>query len=262
MSADGDAYVHFDRVAGSYGSARPDYPPALFDQLQAWGVLQAGSRVLELGPGGGQATRGLLARGVERIDALEIGAALAGELSARLPDSRLHVWHGDAHTVSLPARAYDLCVAATSFHWLDAALMLPRLAAATRPAGWLAVWWTEFGDPDVNTPFRSWLDRLTRQWGMHIPGPPASLHVEHRLEELTSGGLFERPQHALFRWSVQMTSAQLYALFSTFSNFADRSDELAQIARAVDDLGGTITEHYLTALYAVQRTTRSADQSS
>ncbi|THF83920.1 class I SAM-dependent methyltransferase [Deinococcus sp. KSM4-11] len=246
-------HLHFDRVATLYSAARPGYPPALFDQLRAWGALRADSRVLELGPGSGQATQDLLDRGVRRIDALEVGTALARELQKRLPDPRLHVWVGDAHDLPLPEGAYDLCVAATSFHWLDAERMMPRLAAALRPGGWLAVWWTEFGDPDIHTPFRVGLDRLTRQWGMHHPDPPRSLHREDRVAELTQGGVFGNPRHALFRWSQQMTTDQVRALFATFPNFADRPDELAQIARLVDDQGGTTSEHYLTVLYAVQR---------
>ncbi len=251
MSEDGEARLHFDRIAPMY--ARPDYPPELFEQLAAWGIVLDGRQVLELGPGSGQATKALLARGVAHIDAVELGSRLAQELRACLPDARLHLCVGDAHAVPLPEQAYDLGVAATSFHWLDAARMMPRLAAAIRPRGWLCVWWTEYGDADVITPFRTGLKRIEQRYGLHKPGPPASLSADDRLSELMQGGLFHHPHHQVFRWSLRMTSAQVHGLFSTFSNFGPHPDALTQIAQLVDDLGGTVTEHYVTVLYAVRR---------
>ena len=67
----------FDTAAELYALARPGYPLGLFDDLAATTDLQgATARVLEVGAGTGQATRGLVARGWSVV-ALEPGRELA-----------------------------------------------------------------------------------------------------------------------------------------------------------------------------------------
>jgi SAM-dependent methyltransferase len=84
----------FDTVAELYERARPGYPAELFDELAA--LIGGGTgdvRVLEIGPGTGQATRGLLARGW-RVVALEPGAELAAvarRVLAGIGDLEMHV---------------------------------------------------------------------------------------------------------------------------------------------------------------------------
>ena len=52
----------FDEVAELYDRARPGYQPEVFDDLVALAGLRPGARVLESGPGTGQATRTLVER--------------------------------------------------------------------------------------------------------------------------------------------------------------------------------------------------------
>ena len=52
----------FDEVAELYDRARRGYPAALVDDLVGAARLQPGSRVVEIGPGTGQATRALSER--------------------------------------------------------------------------------------------------------------------------------------------------------------------------------------------------------
>ena len=59
-----------------YDRARPGYPVPVFEALATFGDLRPGSRVLELGPGTGQATRPLAERGYQVV-AVELGARLA-----------------------------------------------------------------------------------------------------------------------------------------------------------------------------------------
>ena len=51
----------FDEVAELYDRVRPGYPDDLLDELAA--VLPRSPVVVEVGPGTGQATKGLVARG-------------------------------------------------------------------------------------------------------------------------------------------------------------------------------------------------------
>lgn len=66
----------FNQAADLYDRARPRYPPALFDDLAELAGVGPGCRVLEIGPGTGQATVPLAERGCH-IVAVELGADLA-----------------------------------------------------------------------------------------------------------------------------------------------------------------------------------------
>lgn len=126
----------FDEVPELYDRARPDYPAALWDDLAAEVGLRPGSRVLEIGPGTGQATRALVARGYEVV-ALEPGTALAALLRRNVPaaeviEARFEDWPA-------PREPFDAVVAATSWHWVPPNVAMARAAAALRPRGALAV---------------------------------------------------------------------------------------------------------------------------
>jgi 16S rRNA A1518/A1519 N6-dimethyltransferase RsmA/KsgA/DIM1 with predicted DNA glycosylase/AP lyase activity len=66
----------FAEDAERYDRARPGYPAELFDDLASLNGLRPGDRILEIGPGTGQATVPLARRGL-RIVAVELGASLA-----------------------------------------------------------------------------------------------------------------------------------------------------------------------------------------
>ena len=76
-----DLAQRFDRIADAY-EARPGYPTGVFDILVERCGLRTGARVLEIGPGVGQATLPMLDRGAV-VTAVEPGPSLARRLSER-----------------------------------------------------------------------------------------------------------------------------------------------------------------------------------
>src|ERR1700742_3662305 len=106
----------FDTIAERYDRVRPGYPAEVFDDIAALTGVPAAARVLEVGPGPGNATRDLLARGW-RVHAVEPGAALAARAVANLA--------GQAFTVDVarfddwvPDGTYDMLFSATAYHWV------------------------------------------------------------------------------------------------------------------------------------------------
>lgn len=254
----------FNRNANLYQEGRPPYPERVFTFMEELGAFRHAPHILEIGPGTGQATVELLRRGA-RVDAIELGAHLAAGLRARVPDERLRIIVGDVQTVPFPASAYDVVAAATVFHWLDTARLLPRLASIIRPGGWLIVWWNVFGDPHVTTPFRKRVDGIFRdrhpaEW-RPLDELPRAMRVEDRIAELEAGGWFRVARHELIRWTCRMTPAQERSLFATFPAIAGLPDvarsaildeiETATAALAVE---GAIDDPFVTAIYAAQPT--------
>ncbi len=240
---------HFERHAAIYDDARPPYPRELWAALESGGYLVPGRRVLELGAGSGQATGPMLAAGLH-VTAVEPGRELAARLHAAHPDATVVV--GRAEDLDLDEDAFDLVVAATSIHWLDLDVVLPKVRDALAPGGALLVWRNVFGDLSIRTPFRDRVHEIARaRTRPPRPGPDAE-DVDVTAAELTRSGLFEIAEVRRFAWDVDMGTEQIRRLFTTFSDWTP--DEVDAAARAVDDLGGTVTEHYLSWLIALRPT--------
>ncbi|MFC3896917.1 class I SAM-dependent methyltransferase [Lentzea rhizosphaerae] len=92
-------------------------------------------RILEIGPGTGQATLPLTHLG--DMTAVELSPELAAVARSHAPAAQVVV--ADFDEWPLPAERFDLVVSATAFHWLDPATRMARCAAALRPGGALAV---------------------------------------------------------------------------------------------------------------------------
>src|SRR3954468_21406374 len=100
----------FDRVAELYDRVRPTYPPELIDAVAA-----LGPRVLEIGPGTGQATRALADRGLD-VTAVELGPNLAEVVRRNVPEA--HVVNEDFERWEPDHADFGVVAAFTSFHWL------------------------------------------------------------------------------------------------------------------------------------------------
>ena len=127
----------FDAVPEIYDRIRPTYPSALFDELFA--LLPPEPRIVEVGPGTGQATADLLKRGAV-VTAVEIGYDLASFLARKLgADDRLKVIRSSFEDAPLSLAAYDAVVSATAYHWVQPPARLEKPAAVLKPHGRLAV---------------------------------------------------------------------------------------------------------------------------
>ena len=237
--------MHFERMAAEYAQARPPYPQPIFETLEAASVIGPGLRILEIGAGAGLATEELTRRGCDVV-ALEPGAQLSALLMESLPGVEVLV--ARLEDAELPDHGFDSVVAATSMHWVDLRVGLPKIHAALRPDGCLAVWRTIFGDEEVETDFRARVIQLVSQ-----REDDEDTRREHRptMEELTAGDWFEPVQTEQWHWSVNLSTDQIRRLFATFSNWSPA--EVSAAAQAADDLGGFVTEHYRSVLHLLRR---------
>jgi SAM-dependent methyltransferase len=129
----------FDKVADEYDRHRPTYPDALLDHTCEAATLSVGDRVLEIGCGSGQLTRGLLARGL-RVMAIEPGDRLIALARENLGDM------GDVELVNvrledapLPREHFRAVFSASAMHWIDPDFSWQQAANALAPGGTLAL---------------------------------------------------------------------------------------------------------------------------
>jgi SAM-dependent methyltransferase len=131
-----DVRLSFNEVADIYDKVRPSYPAELFDSL--FQMLPSEPEIIEVGPGTGQATRDLLARGASVL-AIDIGPQTAAKLRSNLPSDRLRVDVGDFEIMEIAAGEADAVFSATAYHWISLKAQTDRPAATLRPGGLMAI---------------------------------------------------------------------------------------------------------------------------
>jgi SAM-dependent methyltransferase len=145
----------FEEVPELYDRARPGYPAELFDDLVELADLRAGSRLLEIGCGTGQATVPLAERGVE-IVCVELGAGLAAVARRSLARfSGVELFHAAFEDWEPEPRAepFDAAVSFTAFHWIDPEVRYAKAARLLRRGGALAVVETKHVVPEGSDAF-------------------------------------------------------------------------------------------------------------
>ena len=255
----------FDQTAQLYLRMRPGYPAQLFDDLARVTALGTRAMVLEIGAGTGQATRGLLERGWSVV-ALEPGpalAALARQALRGIGDvdvvvSAFEQWEGHG-------QQFDLVLAATSWHWLDARDAYRRTAEMLRDEGYLAIIATDHVFPpegdelfrDVQAAYEQ-VDLTVGHRGSEPLEPPEAILPPH-VEAMVSSGFFGPPTVHRYLWSRDYTADEYLALLSTYSNhIAARPEQREMLFNRIRELiqarpSATIRKHYLNTLQVAPR---------
>ncbi len=254
----------FDTAAELYERARPGYPRQLFaDLATSTGLRTAGARVLEVGTGTGQATRGLLERGWSVVT-LEPGRELAAV--AR----RVLAGRGDVDVVVSPferweaddQQPFDLVFAATSWHWLDPHIAYRRAAELLRPGGHLAVVATEHVSPPGGDDFFRQVERVYDEVGMGDgqggPKPPEAIAAPD-MAAIGGSGFFIQPIVHRYVWSRDYTAEEYLALLSTYSGHIAASPwQRETLFTGIRNLiaarpSATVRKHYLNTLQIARR---------
>jgi SAM-dependent methyltransferase len=129
----------FGAVASVYASARPAYPPQLYDTLADMaGRGLDGALAVDVGAGTGIAARQLRDRGA-RVIAIEPSAGMLAELATASPGVR--VLRGDGNALPLRDHRADFVTYAQAWHWADPRRAVPEYRRVLRPGGTFAVWW-------------------------------------------------------------------------------------------------------------------------
>ncbi len=129
----------FDEVAAEYDRRRPTYPDQLIDRACGIAGLTDGDRVLEIGCGSGQLTRGLVARGL-RVTAVEPGKQLASLAARKLEGSgQVKFVTTRFEDAELPEHHFRAVFSASAFHWIDPDVSWRKAADALVAGGTLAL---------------------------------------------------------------------------------------------------------------------------
>jgi SAM-dependent methyltransferase len=254
MGEPDDIRLSFNEVTEIYDEIRPSYPVDLFAAF--WQMLPSQPTIVEVGPGTGQATKDLLARGASVL-AIEIGPAMAAKLRSNLPSDRLDVIVGDFETVEIAAGAADAVFSATAYHWVSREAQTDRPAAILRPGGVLAIVdLTQVDSPD-DLGFFDAAQPIYQRYGQGHTGPraPTRGNVDPAIRAaLAADRRFDSVAVRRYDWNQTYSAADYRKLMLSYSGTqlmeqSDRVGLLNDVESLVQsDFGGVVTRPLVVTL--------------
>ena len=129
----------FDLIPDQFDKFRPRYSEELFAYLNAEAGIGPGKRVLELGPGTGQATEPVLRTGCE-YHAIELGEHLYRKMKekyGRLPN--FNIVNDDFITHDFGDMKFDMIYSAATIQWIPEEVAFAKTFELLKPGGTLAM---------------------------------------------------------------------------------------------------------------------------
>ncbi|HXW46000.1 MAG TPA: class I SAM-dependent methyltransferase [Streptosporangiaceae bacterium] len=248
----------FDAAAREYDAARPSYPAALYDELEAITGPLAGRLVLDWGAGTGISGRQLAARGA-RVVLLDIGEQMLRYARAR--DPRAACVLADGNRMPMRTASADLTTFAQSWHWFDKPAAQAEVARVLRPGGYWAAWWNRAA-AEREAWFESYLDVVVT----HCPGytwrnlDDAELAPDWTQQLVAAAGQVEPAALVRVPWTRQVPADRWFTDERSKSYFIDlgpaaREAVLAELARIVRGQfpDGQMVVPYLTTLIVARK---------
>jgi len=242
----------FNTQAELYEKMRPGYPKELYDDLFHLIPIDQNSAVVEIGIGGGQATRPILETGCN-LTAVEPGeafSALCREKFAAYPN--FGVMTGKFEDVDFPPERCDLVYSASAFHWVPEEIGYRKVFGMLKSGGAFARFanhpWRDKGNPALAAA----LDEVYAQYYHAYYRSVPKLEDEYteaqsiRRAEIAAKYGFTDIQHRLYHRERVFTAAEYVQLLGTYSDHINLPDEVRlPFFRAVEDAinahGGRIT---------------------
>ncbi len=239
----------FGTAAEQYDRYRPDYPPALIDDL----LSGSPARALDIGCGTGKVAVLLMARGL-RVLGVEPDIRMA-EVARR---HHVPVEVASFESWESAGRTYDLLTAGHSWHWIDPVIGLRKAASILVPGGTLALFWNyhvleEALLAAVEDAYQAHAPELT------IVGQDPSTSGAQDNDPFESSSDFRSLGSRTYRWPrTPMDAGEWTSILATFSDHArlgkERLRDLQLAVRAaIDQWGGVVRSQCGTYVWLARR---------
>jgi len=240
-----------------YDRVRPGYPEKLFDDLVRLSGIPKHGRILEIGPGTGQATLPLARRGFSVLG-LELGKSMARRCRENLRAfPKVEIRNLAFEGWESEPGAFDLVLAATAFHWIPARIAFPRCARALNPKGSLALVWNfrEIPDTPLHLELRDIYRRYIPDWaGQRTPEE----RIERQRKKIVGSGRFGPVTILRYPWQSEYSADDYIGLLRTMSDHAILAPEIRRrlfraVRRLIVQHGGTFVRPLVATLFLASK---------
>jgi ubiquinone/menaquinone biosynthesis C-methylase UbiE len=154
----------FDTIPDQFDRFRPRYSEELFEFLNKNAEIGPGKRVLEIGPGTGQATEPVLRTGCE-YHAIELGEHLCRKMNEKygmLPN--FHIVNDDFITHDFGDLKFDMIYSAATIQWIPEEIAFSKIFELLKPGGTLAMMLTKSEYRSDNEPLYEKIQALYEKY--------------------------------------------------------------------------------------------------
>ena len=242
----------FDTAAVRYEKIRPGYPDELYRMLFSYCPVSSGSRAVEVGIGGGQATLPVLKTGCA-VTAVEYGAQLAEVCREKFSSwPGFSVMTGRFEEADLPDNTYDLVYSASAFHWIPEEAGYTKVFRMLKPGGAFARF--------ANHPFRGKdnpdlfgaIDEVYAEYYYPYYRKQPRKILEYTEEQAAErAGIAEKYgfagiRYALFYRTRTLTAEEYRMLLGTYSDHIAMEETIREkffdaVEETINRYGGTIS---------------------
>ena len=150
----------FDRIPERFDKYRPRYCKELFQELEMVCGLKLGKKVLEIGPGTGQATEPILKTGCD-YTAIELGENFTSFMKDKFDCyQNFHIVNADFEKYSFNENVYDLVYSAAAIQWIPEEIAFTKTYNILKPGGHLAMFMTRSDEVSANPSLRDEIDKV------------------------------------------------------------------------------------------------------
>lgn len=251
----------FNEAADLYDEVRPSYPEELIDTIVQKTELTLQSKLLEIAPGTGQATKKFGERGY-KIHAVELGDKLAELLRVNCKDMNLTVdvapfeeWKTED--------TYNMIYCATAFHWLDKEVKYEKCASLLEDDGYLVLLWNNAigtTNPIINEAYN-----LLFAYYPERPHSTKSRSVEavsnqklHGKEEIEESGYFILENYIEKKWTLTQPKERMIKGFYTQSSYlslgeTDKKELTEKLEILFENLEEIVEADFITTVYVCKK---------
>ena len=150
----------FDKIPESFDKYRPRYCKELFQELEMVCGLNSDKKVLEIGPGTGQATEPILKTGCD-YTAIELGENFTSFMKDKFGCyQNFHIVNADFEKYSFNENVYDLVYSAAAIQWIPEEIAFTKTYSILKPGGYLAMFMTRSDEVSANPSLRDEIDKV------------------------------------------------------------------------------------------------------
>jgi len=238
----------FNTQAELYEKMRPGYPKELYDDIFRLIPIDRSSSVVEIGIGGGQATKPVLDTGCKLI-AIEYGDRLADLCRAKFRHyPGFSVITSRFEDCPWESNSCDLIFSASAFHWIPEEIGYPKVYDMLKSGGVFA----RFANHPYKDPAREQMHQaIQKVYAVYMPGskPPAAEYSEEEAQARAKIALkygFTNISWKLYHRTRTFSAQEYIQLLGTYSDHIaieenTRRKFFSEIETAIHDHGGQIT---------------------
>lgn len=256
MNKNVDLRATFNEEAELYDLVRPHYPEELFDSVVKTTQLQDDAKLLEIGPGTGQATEPFAKRGYEII-AVELGVSLANLARKKFKNyHNVKIITGAFEDIELPLSSFDLVYSATAINWVKPEFKFSKPYKLLKSNGYLAIIHTNHVSDEKNDDFFFAIQPIYKKYkpGGKYDDNLRFKHISELKADEIDENFFTPVLFQVFPLIIRYSANEYAQLLNTYSpQISMKPDQRANFIKEIKELinekfGGSIQKHFAMTL--------------